>query len=353
MVASGYNPLSGAKTGTRVRQVTSSRQTPISKGASSGGWGDAQRQANVIVPGLVASRTPVTARTLREADTGYLANSAAGRQLGPLPTAPGYRPSSSGGGGRGGGGGGGPTGMSQEQLDWIAQLLSRGGPQQATAGVLDLPDITGTFDPTMYNELEGKLGAAVGQSRGAADEAYTNLGNYLTSNFKNAYAAGPPQAQAPGMDAASMQRMLQSQGVGPEAVAANQQGAAAGNAAFQNLWALGAANENTAQQNRLNRVQTDRGTTNRAIDAAQLQGQTGIGLQRGQAQTAFNERLREMQQQQAQQEAMANWTRQNQVGDLNTQTTNEYRNQQIQALLGLLPGLAQGVQMPDLSQFGF
>ena len=150
---------------------------------------------------------------------------------------------------------------------------------------------------------------------------------------------------------AAMQRMLQSQGVGPEAVAANQQGAAAGNAAFANLWSLLGANENTAQQNRLSRVQTDRGTTNRAIDAAMLQGRTGIGLQRGQAQTAFNERSEQMRNQIAQQEAMANWTRQNQVTDTNAQNQAAYRNQQIQTMLGLLPNLGR-LSLPDLQALG-
>ena len=347
-MATGYNPLSGNKTGTTVRRTT---RPAVARG-SSGGWGDAMRQSNVIVPGLVAGGSPVTGRTISEADRGYLANARQG-PIGPLPQPTPYTGGGSGGRGGGGGGGGGPTGMSQEQLDWIAQLLSRGAPQTATASTLDLPDYAATFDPTVYNQLEASLGEAGTQSRGAANEAYGNLENYLNSNYRNAYAQGAPQQQAPGMDAASMQRMLQSQGVGPEAVAANQQGAAAGNAAFSNLWALMGANEDTAQRNRLNRVQTDRGTTGRAIDAAMLQGRTGIGMQRGQAQTAFNERAEQMRNQIAQQEAMANWTRQNEVGDLNAQTTNAYRNQQIQALLGLLPGLAKGVQLPDLASMGF
>lgn len=320
----------------RTPTSTAARRNPIAKGNSSGGWGEAMRLANVTVPGLVARGTPVTATTLRNYDRDWLGAMSAGRNAG-TGTLPSYGATSGGGGGgRGGGGGGGPAGMSQEQLDWITGLLGRGGPQ-----TLDLPDYDATFDPTVYNQLEASLGEAGGQSRAAASEAYNNLQNYLTTNNRNAFAQGPPQAAAPGMDAGAMQRMLQSQGVGPEAVAANQQGAAAGNAAFSNLWALLGANENTAQQNRLARVQTDRGTTNRAIDAAMLQGRTGIGLQRGQAQTAFNERAAQMRNQIAQQEAMANWTSQ-----------NEYRNQQIQTLLGLLPGLGQGVQLPDYAALG-
>jgi hypothetical protein len=253
----------------------------------------------------------------------------------------------------GGGGGGGAPSMSQEQLDWIASMLGAGGPRQWTPATLDLPDYNATFDPTVYNELEAKLGTAVGQSRAAAGEAYGNLENYLNTNYRNAFAQGAPQGQAPGMDQASMARMLQSQGVGPEAVAGNAQGAAAGNAAFGNLWALLGANEDTAQRNRLNRVQTDRGTTSRALDAALLQGQTGIGLQRGQAQTAFNERAEQARNQIAQQEAMANWTAQNQAGQSYNQAGNEYRNAQLQALMGLLPQLiGTNLNLPTPQQIG-
>ena len=77
-------------------------------------------------------------------------------------------------------------------------MLARSRPGQVTATTLDLPDYQGSFDPTMYNQLEERLGQGVQQSRAAADEAYTNLGNYLTQNYRNAFAQGMPQAQAPG-----------------------------------------------------------------------------------------------------------------------------------------------------------
>ena len=256
------------------------------------------------------------------------------------------------GGSSGGGGGGGGVTSATVDLGWLASLLGAGEPEDLSFTALDLPDYTGTFDPTVFNELEGKLGTAVDQSRTAANTAYGNLENYLNTNYRNAFAGGVPAYQQLGTDQAAMQRMLQAQGVNPNLATANAQGQAAGNSAFANIWALLGANEDTAQRNRLNRVQTDRGTTEQALQAALLGGQTGIGLQRGQAQAAFNQQAEEARAQIAQQEALANWTRQNEVNQLNLTNDQAYRNQQLEALLGLLPQfMAQGTY-PDLAAMG-
>jgi hypothetical protein len=144
--------------------------------------------------------------------------------------------------------------------------------------------------------------------------------------------------------------MMQSQGVNPALANQQTEGWAAGQGALSSLWGLLAGNEDTAQRNRLNRVQTDRGTTNMAIDAANLGGQTGIEMQQGQAQTAFNERVEAARNQIAQQEAMANWQRGNEVSDLNMANSNSYTNAQLQALLGLMPEFkGSSLTMPDLN----
>jgi hypothetical protein len=57
-----------------------------------------------------------------------------------------------------------------------------------------------------------------------------------------------------------------------------------------------------------------------------------------------------MQQQLAQQAALANWQRQNQVSDVNVGNTNDYNTALIQQLIGLIPNF-QG-NMPQLSQLG-
>lgn len=272
-------------------------------------------------------------------------------QYAPTSVPPGLRGGSPGGGGRGGGGGGAAPApqYSQEQLDWLTQLLARSKPGQVGTSTLDLPDYQGSFDPTVWNELEGKLGQAVGQSRAGADTAYNNLSNFLTSNYRNAFAQGAPQTAAPGMDNQAMARFMQAQGMNPNLANQQTEGWAQGQGALSSLWGLLGANEDTAQRNRLNRVQTDRGTTNMALDAAQLGGMTGIGLQRGQAQSAWQERADQARQQIAQQEAMANWERQNQVSDLNASNQNSYINAQMQALLGLMPDLkGTNLTMPNL-----
>jgi hypothetical protein len=194
----------------------------------------------------------------------------------------------------------------------------------------------------------------VTQSRAGADTAYTNLGNYLSQNYSNAFnnpnAQYATAGQAPGMDQAAMARLMQSQGGGAGLAGQQMEGAAGADQAFGNLWRVLAGNEDRQQQNRLNRVQTDRGTTNMALDAALLGGQTGIGLQRGQAQSAWNQQAEAARNQIAQQEALANWQRANDVSDTNMTNSNSYINAQMQALLGLMPEFkGTTTPMPDLN----
>src|SRR4029453_3812806 len=175
-----------------------------------------------------------------------------------------------GAGGGGGGGGGGAAGITQAQMDYIAQLLGAGRPKQGQASQLNLPEYKGMamrpFDPSQFDLLQKQFGEAVTSDRAAAAEAYGNLNNYLNSNYRNAFAGGGPTGAAPGMDQQAMARMLQSQGVNPANNAQlnnAQQGMAGANAAFGNLWGLLGATEDTAQRNRLLRAQQDQGTTNR------------------------------------------------------------------------------------------
>jgi hypothetical protein len=275
-------------------------------------------------------------------------------------------PGSPGGGGRGGGGGGGggAAGLTQAQMDYIAQLLGAGRPQQEQFSQLNMPAYTGMpmrpFDASIYDFLQNKFGQAVNTDRSAIEGAYNNLDQYLNSNYKNAFAAGPPPSQPQGMDQQAMARMMQAQGVNPnnnQQLNNVQQGAAGANAAFGNLWGLLGANEDTAQRQRLVRSQQDRGTSNQALNIAALQGETGIGLQRTQAQQAYQQQADQrayqdyqMQQQLAQQAALANWQRQNQVSDTNVGNTNDYNTALIQQLIGLIPNF-QG-NMPQLSQLG-
>jgi len=258
---------------------------------------------------------------------------------------------SSGGGGRRGGGGGGAVApaYSQAQIDWLTQLLARSKPTNEVATTIDLPDWQGKFDPSMYDQLTGQFNQAVASDRAAAQQAYQNLNSYLTNSYQNAFQQPNYQTQGPGMNSQQMQSMMVGQGVNPAVAAQQVQGQAAGNAAFSNLWRILGANEDTAQANRLRNAQINQGVTDRALDVAALQGQTGIGLQRSQAQAAYQQQVDQMNYQTAQQEAMQNWQRANQVADLNTSNQNSYINAQMQALLGLFPELkGSKVAMPNL-----
>jgi hypothetical protein len=263
--------------------------------------------------------------------------------------------SRSGGGGGGGGGGAAAPMLSQEQLNWMAELLRSAGPQGITAGTLDLPD-PGTynyapFDPSMYDQLLGQFNQAVGMDRATATGAYQNLANYLTQNQTNAFTNGnTAPAYSDPNTMSSMARLLQGQGVNAgtnPGYNSAMQGQAAGDAAFNNLWRVLGANEDIANRNRLGNVQQAGLDTQNALNVAALSGQTGIGLQRSQAQAAYQSQLQQMQredwqaqQQAAQQEALANWQRANTVQDFNATNINSYRNNELQALLGLLPSLA-------------
>ena len=257
-------------------------------------------------------------------------------------------------GGGGGGGGGGPVGLTQEQVDWMTSLLGKGAPAGRTATTLDLPAYRSKFRPQMYNQLMQRFNRGVGLDRRTANQAYNQLGRSLRQDYTNAFAN--PRAtyatmqQAPGMNQQAMARMMQNQGVDPTISGEQLQGASAADQAFKNVWGILAANENMAQRNRLQQVGQDRNTTNRALDVAALQGRTGIGMQKAQARDEWRTRADEIRAQLAQQEAMANWTRQNQVVDLNATDAASYRNQVIQALLGMMPNVAEGVDLPELEE---
>jgi hypothetical protein len=288
---------------------------------------------------------------------------------------------SSGGGSRGGGGGGGggaaappPPTFNQAEMDWVAAMLKNGAPGAETANPLTLPQYQGMalspFDDSRYTQLEGQFNQAVGSDRQAAGSAYDNLTNYLTGNFKNAFATPGNYAQtgnAPGSTQDAMQRMLAAQGQAGQIGA--QQGlqpartdAQGADTAFGNLLAILAGNENSAQQNRLGAVQEDRGTTNRALDIAALQGTTAIGQQKAAAKDAYQQRADERayqdyqaQQAEAQQQAIQNWQRANQVQDTNASSSASYRNNVLSSLINLLPQIiaANGqINLPDLAALG-
>lgn len=90
---------------------------------------------------------------------------------------------------------------------------------------------------------------------------------------------------------------------------------------------------------------------------AQLQGNTGIGLQQGQAKDAWQQRYDTRaadiynQQYQGQLAAnQANWQRGNTLADNNYTTNNQYTNAMLSSVMGnLLPLIISGqLQVPDI-----
>ncbi len=273
----------------------------------------------------------------------------------------------SGGGGGGGGAAAAPT-LNQGQLDWYASLLKGAAPGQEQYSQLNLPQWNNVnispFDSSMYDNLRGQLGTAVASDKATASGEYDNLTNYLQQNYSNPYdnATYATSQNVPGQTQQAMQRMLSAQGQNPQMANDTYRQGQSADQGFGNLLAILGSNENTAQRNRLSAVQADRGTTNTALDMAQLQGQTGIGLQQGQAQQAWQQRAddrqltnAQAQAQIAQQQALANWQRQNEVGDANTTNANTYHQSVLSALTSLLPQLiSQGgsLSLPTLQALG-
>lgn len=353
--------------------------------------GREQAQRNATIPGGV-NRTPSTraqavlartpARTtltamginnptiaqINSANRGYAqlnTPNARRNQTAPPPAAP-RNTGSGGGGGRGGGGGGGAAlpQFTQEQLDWMAGLI-RGGAPSTDFARLDLPDYQGytpkPFDDSYFTGLQGNWNQAVNTDVGTAQQATGNLINFLTSNYKNAYTnpnnTYATAGQAPGMDIMAMQRLLQSQGVDPSVMAAAQGERLGADQAFGNLWRSSAANEDSMQTNRLGAAQMSGTDAENRIRALGLGGTAGINMQRGQAKSAYDQRVEDwaredaqQQQQVLQQEAMQNWQRGNTV----TEQQQAYRNAAIEALLGLLPELkGTTLSMPTAQSLGW
>jgi hypothetical protein len=208
------------------------------------------------------------------------------------------------------------------------------------------------FDASMYDTLRGRLGQAVAQDAGTANTAFDQLKSTLSSNYQNAFAQLPQGGQS-GMDQQAMQRFLQQQGVDPSVAGAAQGEQAGSNQAFANLWRSGAANEDSMQQGRLANADISRQDTLNRLRAEGLRGSTGIDMQQGAAQRDYNTRTEDWARQdwqqgqdRAYQDAIANWQRGNQVSDTNTTTQNGWTSDMVQALLGFIPSMGSGVQLP-------
>jgi hypothetical protein len=273
-----------------------------------------------------------------------------------MPSLSGLSGGSSGGwgGGGGGGGGGGAGGITQAQLDWITRMLSKGQVDPLKASRLKLPAFRSKFRPQMYDQLMGRFNQAVGRDTRTANQSYNQLDRFLRSNYTNAFtnpnAAYGTMQGAPGMSALEMARVAQNQGVNPATVATQLEGGAAADQAFGNLWNVLGANENVAQRNRLTAAMQDRQATQNALAIAALQGRTGIGLQKAGAKEEWRTRKEDTNYQRRLQQALQNWQQRNQVAATNVQNDVAYRNSLMQALMGMVPSLAQGVALPDVNE---
>jgi hypothetical protein len=275
-----------------------------------------------------------------------------------------------GGGGRSGGGGGGLPVFSQAMLDWAAQLMAGGRPKGEQFNALDLPDYQGmamrAFDPSMWNTARSALGEGYNQDIGTANTSTQNMLSFLNSNYSNPFSAGPQttMANAPGMNAQAMGRLMQSQGVNayenPQYQQTLNEGQQA-DAGLSSLFRALAGSEDVMQRNRQANAQQYGTQATDAITAARRAGDLGLNLGQGQAQSQWQQAADQrayqdyqMQQQVAQNEAMQNWQRQNQISDTDLTNTNSYNNAVLSALLGMLPQIQTNpnLSLPTLQSLG-
>jgi hypothetical protein len=285
------------------------------------------------------------------------------------PLKPKYTGTGSSGGGGGGGGGGGAAAapqLTQEQLQTMWDLLGKARPGAQQAGpAFDAPDYNGpqisAFDTTMYDNLRNQLGQAVGNDRAQSDQAYQALSGFMDRNYaSNPYAQQGTAdfGSAPGQSQTAIQRMLASQGQNGQALTQPARSDAAGaDQAFGNLLGILGQNQANDATNRRYSNQQDQANTGRMYDMAKLQGDTGIGLQQGQAKDAWQQRydaraadIYNQQYQGNLAENQANWTRQNQLSDTNYTTNNSYTNSMLSSVMGnLLPLIINGsLTIPDI-----
>jgi hypothetical protein len=66
------------------------------------------------------------------------------------------------------------------------------------------------------------------------------------------------------------------------------------------------------------------------------------------AKTAYDQQLAQARYEAAQQAAMANYTRQNQVSDTNVGATNDWRGSALQQLMALITARNPGVNLPTM-----
>jgi len=285
-----------------------------------------------------------------------IAAKAAPRKPAPAPKAPARTASGYRGGGGGGGGGGGAAApmMSQSLIDWMANVLKSGRPAAQQYSPVDLPDAP-AFNSAAYDQAQQAWGQAGVSDQGQIDSSRQAMLNFLQSNYRNAYAdptvgtGGTPL----GMDPATLQRLMQMQGVNPSGSSALQEigGEAARAAAMAGDWRQAmSGNEEQAQRNRIQGAYQSADYSTNALNAALRGGNLQIGQARSQAEAAA--------QQQAWQAALAeaqfNAQRQDTINAANAGTDASYRNAVLQQLMALAQANVgnAGVALPDMAALG-
>ena len=284
-------------------------------------------------PGYLQTRMN---NTLQDAYTG----SAAPLQFPASTPASGYR---SGGGG--GGGGGGPAGLDQATLDWLFGQLGQGKPQGLAYNALDLPDprkYFGQFDASLYDQARQGIGTGLDAMRARGNTAFDNA-LAEAGRYTNPYGQGMQTVNPDHM--AAMQRMATANDAMGQLQQTVGEGAQA-DRAFGNVFALMAANDEARQAANLRAINADRQMmdTNLGLEGNMLN--LGVNMSQAKAKSAWDQMLAELGLSTDTQEMLANWQRQNTVGDTNVANRNTYNQGLMQTLLSIVGARAPGTTLP-------
>lgn len=255
------------------------------------------------------------------------------------PTAP-RRPGSGGSGGGGGGGGGG--GLTPEQQAALLRLAQNPAyntftPYQAPSYAPWNPAAMGT---EVYDSARRRIGEAAAADRARAEGAY----NPMIAGLRNATnpMAGAQWATTPGLQNAYERISMVQPGQQLPQIAQENAYSMNSDQAFGNLMAILAAQEQRNMESRVREGEQGLVSALGGIDASS-RGMLG-GVEMSQLQAMEADRLRRDQiareearygYDQTAAQAYANWAGQNQVNQGNT----SIRNDSLQALLSLIPGI--------------
>ena len=330
LTSTGKNPNASAVASAGGQQYTSMLRQGIANQARQPGGGSTWWTQSLTPAQL--SQLTLDPGAFKEANTAF---NYMGTAPGTLPTMPGL----------GGSGGGGSAGMTQEMFDYLSSIIGKGKPQALTAENLDLADPSQymKWDPSQYNVARQGVTSGIEGIRTRGNTAFDQAQGEL-SRYANPFEGGL-QTRNPDLQAA-MQRMMQANNVAPGQVGATNEEGVQADRAMANTLALLAGTDQARSASNLRALAGDRTTFDQNLGLEGNMLNLGVNMSEARGKTAFDQALQQAMMEAANQEAMQNWTRRNQVADTNVGAQNQWNQDILNTYLQLVGGTAPGTTLP-------